>query len=78
MAYIRTIPEDDASGLLAEVYAQRRALQGSVPNHMKAMSLRPAAIQAWQDLVTAVRSPLDTRTYELVTIATASALRCSY
>jgi alkylhydroperoxidase/carboxymuconolactone decarboxylase family protein YurZ len=45
---------------------------------MKAMSLRPAAIQAWQDLVTAVRSPLDTRTYELVTIATASALRCSY
>jgi hypothetical protein len=45
---------------------------------MKAMSLQPEAIEAWQKLIAAVRAPMDTRRYELVTIAAAAALRCSY
>jgi alkylhydroperoxidase/carboxymuconolactone decarboxylase family protein YurZ len=78
MAYIRTIAEAEADGLLAELYAKRLAAEGSVPNHMKAMSLRPEAIQAWQQLVSAIRPHLDLRMYELVTIAAASAVRCTY
>lgn len=78
MAFIRTVPQDEASGLLYEIYAKRMADQGFIPNHVKAMSLRPEAIQAWQSLLSSIRPNLDIRTYELVTIAAASALRCSY
>lgn len=78
MAYIRTVAEDQAEGDLRDLYARRIAAEGYVPNHMKALSLRPAAIEAWQHLAGAIRAPMDLRRYELVTIATASALRCTY
>jgi hypothetical protein len=32
-----------------------------VPNHVRAMSLRPEAIDAWQTLVAAIRSTMDPR-----------------
>jgi hypothetical protein len=44
---------------------------------MKAMGLRPEAIDTWQKLLSAMRSPMDARRYELVTIPAAAALRCS-
>jgi hypothetical protein len=40
--------------------------------------MRPEAIDAWQKLLATIRSPMDPRCYELVTIAAAAALRCSY
>jgi hypothetical protein len=78
MAFIRTVSETAATGTLRELYDASIANRGSVPNHVKAMSLRPDAIDAWQKLLSAIRSPMDLRRYELVTIAAAAALRCSY
>ena len=78
MAFILTVSEPAATGKLREIYDTNIANRGSVPNFVKAMSLRPDAIDAWQRLITAIRSPMDVRRYELVTIAAASALRCSY
>ena len=78
MAFIRTVSETEASGKLRELYAGNVANRGSVRNSMKALSLRPEAIDAWQKLLSAIRAPMDSRRYELVTIAAAAALRCSY
>jgi alkylhydroperoxidase/carboxymuconolactone decarboxylase family protein YurZ len=78
MAFIRTVSETEASGKLRELYESNMANRGYVRNSMKAMSLRPEAIDAWQQLLSAIRAPMDTRRYELITIAAAAALRCSY
>ena len=43
MAWIKTIPEDQAQGPLAELYAGIRATFGLVPNIMKASGSRPSA-----------------------------------
>jgi len=42
MAWIRTIPEDQATGALAQIYAEIRKGFPIVPNVMKAFSSRPA------------------------------------
>ncbi len=78
MSYLRTISESEATGLLAELYRADRESLGYIPNYTKAMSLRPEAIAAWRELLRAVRSAMDLRRYELVTIAAASTLRCTY
>ncbi len=41
MAWIRTIPEEEATGHLAEIYSEIRKGFPAVPNVMKALSLRP-------------------------------------
>ena len=78
MSFIQTVPEHDATGKLRELYETERANRGYVANHVKALSLRPEAIEAWQRLISVIRAPMDPRRYELVTIAAAAALRCSY
>jgi alkylhydroperoxidase/carboxymuconolactone decarboxylase family protein YurZ len=78
MAFIHTIPEDEATGKLRELYDADLKNLGHVANYTKAMSLRPAVIEAWRNLSAAIRANLDLRRYELVTIAAASALRCKY
>jgi hypothetical protein len=78
MSFIQTVPEPDATGKLRGLYETERTNRGYVPNHVKALSLRPEAIEAWQRLVSVIRAPMELRRYELVTIAAAAALRCSY
>jgi alkylhydroperoxidase/carboxymuconolactone decarboxylase family protein YurZ len=78
MAFILTVSETEATGRLRELYDNNIQNRGSVPNYVKAMSLRPEVIDAWQNLISAIRSPMDLRRYELVTIAAAAALRCTY
>jgi alkylhydroperoxidase family enzyme len=46
VAHIRLIDEDEAEGLLAVEYAAARERAGKVFNILKAMSLRPAVLQA--------------------------------
>jgi uncharacterized peroxidase-related enzyme len=78
VAYIQTVPEDQSQGLLRDIYDKTVAAQGYLPNHTKALSLRPEAIGAWHRLRAAIQTPIDLRRYELVTLATAQALRCTY
>jgi hypothetical protein len=42
MAWVRTVPEDAASGRLHELYQKVRERAGVVPNIAKVQSLRPA------------------------------------
>jgi uncharacterized peroxidase-related enzyme len=78
MAFIHTIPFDEASGPLKEMYDTELQAGGAIDHGMQAFSLRPAAYAAWENLIAGIRSSMDLRRYELVTIAAAGMLRCSY
>ena len=78
MALIHTIPPEEATGALAEWYAAEVQSGGNIDNGMQAFSLRPAAYAAWENLIVSIRSNMDLRRYELVTIAASTKLRCSY
>jgi hypothetical protein len=78
MAFIKTIPPEDARGLLARLYEQDVQKHGFVPNYSQAWSLRPEVLAAWRGLLAAIRSPMDPRRYELVTLIAAARLRCTY
>jgi len=71
MTIIRTIPEDEATGDVADFYDDDRTSLGYVPAHTKAMAMNPAAYRAFEDLVGSVAEPLGLRRYELVTLAAA-------
>jgi len=78
MTYIQTVPPEEATGKLRELYHQDIAANGYVANYTQAMSLRPEVITAWRGFLGAIRGNMDLRRYELVTVAVASALRCTY
>jgi hypothetical protein len=78
MAFIKTIPPEEAEGLLAELYAADLKKHGLVPNYSQVWSLRPEALAAWRTLLSAIRSNMDARRYELVTLIAAARLRCTY
>lgn len=78
MTFIRIISEEQAEGLVQEQYQATRKSMGYVPNYAKALSLHPEVYDAWTKLISAVRSNMRLRRYELVTLASAMALECSY
>ena len=78
MTTIKMIPEDQAEGLLNELYQTARKSNGYVPNYVKTFSLHPEVYEAWTKLIGAIRSSMRMRRYELVTLASAMALRCTY
>ena len=71
MSILQTIPENEATGLVAELYADDVRDQGFVASHTKALALNPEAIVAWEGLIKAIAGPMDKRRYELITLAAA-------
>jgi len=78
MAYIETVPEDEATGATAAVYSADREAFGDLPNFTRAFSLRPEVYAAWRQLNGAIKSGMDLRRYELATVAAAQRLRSTY
>ncbi len=78
MTYIKTISEDQAESLVLDQYEAARKANGYVPNYVKAISIHPEVYDAWTKLIGAIRSKMRMRRYELVTLATAMALKCTY
>ena len=78
MAFIRTIQPEDAQGKLKDIYDHEIESKGYIANGTMTLSLRPEAFEAWENLLKTIRSKMRLRRYELVTIATASALHCTY
>lgn len=78
MTFIETLPEEEATGATAEMYATDRAAFGHLPNFTKAFSHRPAVYAAWRELNGAIKRNMDLRRYELATVAAARHLRSSY
>lgn len=78
MAFIRTISPEDANGKLKEIYDHEKETQGYIANGTMSLSLRPDVFIAWENLLKTIRSKMRLRRYELVTIAAASSLHCTY
>jgi uncharacterized peroxidase-related enzyme len=78
MMFIEVVPEDEATGATAELYAAERETLGYLPNFTRAFAARPAVYTAWGELNGAIKRSMDPRRYELVTVAAARRLRSSY
>jgi len=60
------------------MYERQQQSWGFVPNYAKAFSHRPEMMNLWADMLRGIRSHVDPRRFELVTLAAAHALRSSY
>lgn len=78
MAFIDTVPVSEATGEVRAMYEKSQVGLGYVPNYAKIFSHRPAVMAAWGNLIGSIRTNLDLRRYELVTLAAARALSSSY
>ena len=78
MAFIKTVPVDQADGLVREQYKADQESRGYVPNFTQAFSLHPEIYAAWLKLIGEVRLKMRLRRYELVTFASVMALECTY
>ncbi len=78
MAFIHTIPEDQAETDVKSMYEENRAEFGYLPNYVQLFSLRPQVMAAWGQFLGTVSREMDVRRYELVTLAAARALQSTY
>ena len=78
MAFIETTPAAQARGAVRDMYERQQASWGFVPNYAKVFCHRPEIMSLWADMLHGIRSHVDPRRFELVTLAAAHALRSSY
>jgi len=78
MAFIETVPVDQATDEVRGMYERAQGSLGYVPNWAKVFSQRPQVMSGWTGLLGSIRGQMDLRRYELVTLAAARALRSSY
>jgi uncharacterized peroxidase-related enzyme len=76
--FIDTIPEDAATGAVADYYQHQRESWGFLPNYARLFSSRPEVAQAWNQLNLSIRGGMDRRLFEIATIAAARALHSTY
>ena len=77
MAFIDTIPANEATGEALEMYERQQGFWGYVPNYAKVFSHRPEVMARWGRMLAEVRRPTDDRRFELVTFAAAIQLNHS-
>ncbi len=77
MPYIHTIPPEESTGKLRELYDEDIKNYGYARSPTEALSLRPEAIADWRSLLRTTQSPMNARHYELLTVVAASRLNCS-
>jgi uncharacterized peroxidase-related enzyme len=81
MAWIQTISEGEAQGLLAEIYATARRRAGRVYNILKLQSLSPAALRSsialYIDLMHGP-SPLSRAQREMIAVVVSGINACHY
>ncbi len=72
---IATPDPSDLEGDAADRYAADIAEDGFVFSHTRAMAVNPEALQAFESLIGAIVPSIGVRTYELVTLAAAAAIK---
>ena len=81
MAWIRTVADDEADGILARIYEAARSRAGRVFNIVRVMSPNPQTMRAslgfYQAAVFA-DSPLSRAQRELLAVAVSTANGCEY
>jgi uncharacterized peroxidase-related enzyme len=75
---VTTPAPGEATGLVAEIYAEDLGDDGFVYQHTRAMAVNPEAYAAFEALARTIVRSIGLRTYELVTLGAARALRSSH
>jgi len=75
MSYIKTVPLDEATGEVREMYVRQQGAWGYVPNYAKSFSQRPEVMARWGRLLAELQRPWDDRRLEMITFAAAHELR---
>jgi alkylhydroperoxidase family enzyme len=82
MAWIRTVPPEEATGKLATIYAQAQKRAGRVFGILRVQSLDPTILEAMLGLyiatTTTTRSPLPRWFRELIAVEVSRANECFY
>ena len=82
MAWIRTIPPEEATGLLKRLYDEAMVRAGKVFNVLRLQSLRPEVLEAgvalYQEIMHSPRSPLTRAQREMIAVAVSRANDCDY
>lgn len=88
MATVRPVPENEASGKVAEIYADIKRTKNIdfVPNLWRVLATNPTQLElVWMSLKTLMHpeavgrtSPLDARTREIIALAVSATNGCSY
>jgi len=78
MPYLPTVPPEEATGEVKDMYDKDLAQQGYVANYTRAFSVRPDVETVWLALKDAITSNMDPRLYELATVAAATGIKSSY
>jgi hypothetical protein len=74
MSYIDTIPVNDATGEVRQMYERQQEAWGYVPNYAKSFCHRPAVMERWGKLLAELKRPMDKRMFELITFASRTRL----
>lgn len=77
MAFIQTIPAQQAAGEVRAMYDRQQGHFGYLPNYATVFCHRPEIMTLWAELQKGIRRHVSPRRYELVTLAAARALRSS-
>jgi uncharacterized peroxidase-related enzyme len=75
MAFIETIESARADGTLRAMYERQQAYWSYLPNYAKVFCHRPEIMALWAQLQSGIKRHMDKRRFELVTFASAIALR---
>ncbi len=81
MAWVRQIPEEDATGLLQKVYADAKKRAGRVFNILKVQSLNPPTLRASMGLymqTTQAESPVSRALREMIATVVSKTNECHY
>lgn len=81
MAYIKTVTDENATGLLAQIYDAARKRAGRVWNILRVQSLNPPVLQASLDLYVKTmhgESPLSRGLREMIATVVSRANHCHY
>lgn len=81
MAFIKQVPEAEASGLLADIYEECRRRAGRVFGIMRVQSLNPRVLKASMELYKAIMwspSPLSRAQREMMAVVVSRANDCFY
>lgn len=81
MAWIETIKEKDAEGLLARIYEAAASRAGRVYNILRIQSQSPASLKGCMDLYSVImrgESPLTRRQREMLAVVVSQINECHY
>ncbi len=81
MAWVRQIPEEDATGLLEKIYADAKKRGGRVFNILKVQSVNPPTLRASMGLyvqTTQAESPVSRALREMIATVVSKTNECHY